>query len=179
MILKNYYKAISAFMEGGGSSTANKLKNYNGDLIKPSSLYEVLTYMTPTIGTGGYYASLSRMSKSIGDTYLGIIIGTGDTPVTPDDHKLSGSMITAYAGSVASTCSADENGTTLTALCTITNSGSSAFTIREVGLLGKDKNTSSTSSTILVERTVLDVPLTIEPGSVGQLTYTIKLNYPT
>ena len=25
---------------------------------------------------------------------------------------------------------------------------------------------------------IVDAPLTIEPGSVGQLTYTIKLNYP-
>lgn len=179
MLLKNYYKAVSSFMEGSGSSTANKLKNYGGDLIKPASYYETVTYMTPTLGTGTYYASLSRMSKSIADANLGIIIGTGDTPVTLDDHRLSGNMITAFAGSVVSSFTADENGATLTALCTITNSGSESITIREVGLLGKDKGTSSTSSTFLVERTVLDVPLTIEPGNVGQLTYTIKLNYPT
>lgn len=179
MLLKNYYNAVSAFMEAGGSSTANKVKNYNGDLIKPSTYTEAIVYMTPTINSGSYYASLSRMAKSIGDTNLGIIIGTGDTPVTPDDYKLSGSMITAFAGSVASSCAVDENGTTLTALCTITNSSSQSITIREVGLLGKEKSSPSTSSTILVERTVLDAPLTIDPGGVGQLTYTIKLNYPT
>ena len=32
---------------------------------------------------------------------------------------------------------------------------------------------------IWVERTVLETPVTIPAGGVGQVTYTIRMNYPT
>lgn len=179
MLLKNYYMAISACMEGGGSSTENKVTSYSGGKVKISNFTDGVRYLTPTKSDYAYFASITRMSTAIGNSYPGIIIGTGDTAPTIDDYCLSGDLISTFASSVTTSFAADENGSTLTALCTITNSGSKSFTIREVGLYGKANGSSVATDACLIERTVLDAPLTIEPGGVGQLTYTIKLNYPT
>lgn len=176
MLLRNYYKAVS-FCMGGNAATDINLVNYSGGNTKPTTYVDGVKYLTPTKNVDSFYASLSRMSTTTGDSYPGIIIGTGNTPPTLDDYWLDGDMITSFASSVVTTFESDDNSSAVTALCTITNSGSKAFTIREVGLYGKPRGSVS-SEPVLVERTVLDVPLTIEPGSVGQLTYTIKLNYP-
>ena len=77
------------------------------------------------------------------------------------------------------TVTPDESGLTITALYTITNTGSSAFTIGELGLIAATYTNVSTNSKCLVERTVLDTPVTIPAGGIGQVEYTITFNYPT
>ena len=179
MFLKNYYKAVAISLEGGGSATENKLTKYGGSATKPSNFVDAINRLTPTMCDYSYFASITRMATTISTSYPGIIIGTGDTPPTLDDYCLSGDLITSFTSSVVPTYECNDSGATLTALCTITNSGSKAFTIREVGVFGKAGSSSSASDACLVERTVLDAPLTIDPSGVGQLTYTIKFNYPT
>lgn len=179
MLLRNYYKAVSACMEGTGTSTKVAYISYNGDEVYSGFYKNGVNCLTPTKTGDSYTASMSRIATTPATSLSGIILGTGDTPPTVDDHRLAGDIITTIASSVAVSFEMEEGGTILTSLCTITNSGSDPITIREVGLFGKGKSSNYDSDAVLVERTVLDSPLTIEPGSVGQLTYTIKLNYPT
>ena len=60
------------------------------------------------------------------------------------------------------------------AVLTITNNNATDITIGEVGIVYQGSNTAA-----LLERTVLDSPITIPAGGVSQITYTIRMNYPT
>lgn len=179
MLLKNYYKAVSACMEGTGASSKVAYMSYYGEEVYSGFYKNGVNYLTPTKTGDSYTASMSRIAITEATSLSGILLGTGDTPPTLDDNCLAGDIITTIATSVAVSFEMEEDGVSLTSLCTITNSSSESITIREVGLFGKAKASNYGSDAVLVERTVLDAPLTIEPGSVGQLTYIIKLNYPT
>lgn len=98
-----------------------------------------------------------------------------------DDYKLSGNLITAIT--TTTTVSWDEDDITgtgsLKAEYTITNTGSSAITIREIGLIAAaGANNSYDTNKCLLERTVLDEPLTIPKGGTGRVTYVVECTIP-
>ena len=115
----------------------------------------------------------------------GVCFGNGTAPESYNDYTMSGELMTSYTESQTITGSEDELGCTKTALYTITNSGSEPFTISEVGLIGyvyvrsADYSSRYIYDNILLERTLLDVPITIEAGGVGQVTYTLRYEWPT
>lgn len=98
----------------------------------------------------------------------GVILGTGDVPVDISDYQLSGSVISGYTYSYIQSRGIDEKyGAFARTKYTITNNNESAFTIREIGLVNSNPY-------CLIERQLLEVPLTIEGyGGVGQIEYTI------
>ena len=179
MLTNNYYKALAMFLSAGAVLPA--VKNYSGsdktisksypadevqfgaNAVKQSYVPNMANLVTSTAGTGG------------------AIIGTGTTPPTVDDYCLSGDIISGFVYSVAHTATNDSGGVTFKSIFTITNTGSEAFTIGEVGLIGACAGGTSTTASYkaLFDRTVLDEPITIEAGGIGKLTYTIRLPYPT
>lgn len=103
----------------------------------------------------------------------GVLFGDGDTPPTFNDVALSGNILnTKLTGSVIRTYEHGDNGSSYTFVYTLTNTSSESITIKEVAA-----HEGFTSSA--VERTLLEAPITIAPGGVGQVTYTIRFNYPT
>lgn len=177
MYLKNYFKALAAYtcnyatgvtyinVNGVGKTISAKYPNLhwhetasNNDFINVSTLV-----------TNDY---LTTSAKG------GTILGTGTTPPTLDDYQLSGNQITTFTYSVNTTKTADDNGIEMSFTFTITNTGSESFTIGEVAVFGKPGGKNAEHNALL-ERTVLDTPVTISAGGVGQVTYTIRLNYPT
>lgn len=117
-------------------------------------------------------------------TGSGIVFGNGTKEVSFDDYALSGDIFTTFTATSAYTFSNDADGLTVTTTVTLTNTGESDFTVAEVGLYGWQTayagNSSATSvCRFMVERTVLDTPVTIPAGGIGQVTYTIRMNYPT
>lgn len=120
-----------------------------------------------------------NLSKSGGS---GVRIGNGTTPATPNDYKLE-SQITSgfsYYNQSGASLSADEDGVSMFATYAITNTSAEPLVISEIGVFASvcQSNTSATTSALL-ERTVLETPITISPGEAKTLTYTIRLNYPT
>lgn len=174
MLLKNYYRALTAFINGtwgdipyinvNGATQTNHPGN--GDALRFG--YKTQTYYVPSM----YY-----MATQYGN-YAGVIIGTGTTPPTVDDYALSGDMITTYSHSATVTRTDDANGSTFTGVYTITNTGESEFAIGEIALMAGMGNGLDKSHKALIERTVLEHPITIAPGGIGQVTYTIRMNYP-
>lgn len=169
MFLKNYYKAVAALMAG----TTTTLKKVSG--VEASFL--------GTSGSSGAYSWLqmySRIQKVTLNGSInaeGIFFGTGTTAPTLDDYTLSGELaVTSSNGSAASKVSGveDDTGWTISAVYTITNTSDADITIGEIGLVA-----SCNGVYPMIERTVLDSPVTIPPGGVGQVTYTIRMNYPT
>lgn len=112
----------------------------------------------------------------------GVIFGTGTTPATPDDYNLESIITDGFScaqGDVSITRNADCMGVVVTH--GITNTGSEPLSISEVGTLGKVFKGTSTSNmaVVLLDHTVLEEPIVINPGDSKQVTYTIRMNYPT
>lgn len=181
MFTKNWYYGLRSTMSAADkplTSELTGLKNLAGTL--PGNISSISSW-AEGIGSSSSVASnpsiyfLQTVTTSNG----GAIIGTGTTPATIDDYKLAGDMITTFTYSKSVTITHDDDKTTITALYTITNTGAAAFTIGEIGLIAACYSSSNTSAyRCLVERTVLDSPVTIEAGGVGQVTYTIEINMP-
>lgn len=159
MILKNYYLALGSwhtYTAQTGINVAGTSKTISG-----ATSYQAIR--------------MDQYMKSVQTSYAaGVILGDGDLPVTLDDYKLSGSVITGITASVAFSPSLEETGATASGLLTITNGNADSVTIKEIGICASISNT-----ILMVERTVLDSPVTIPAGGVGQITYTIRMNYPT
>ena len=110
----------------------------------------------------------------------GVLFGTGDTPASLDDYKLAGDIIQNIAASISKTYSYSEAQPSLKAVYTITNNNAAAITIKEVALnVRYTYNSNGSVSGCVIDRTVLDTPVTIPAGGVGQVEYTITLNLPT
>ena len=175
MFTKNWYKATASAMFY--MREEETYKTMSGGIMKISGNASHIQLAYPASGSQNPF--LGNMSGNW-EASAGVILGTGITPPTVDDYTMSGNPITNFTYSYALAKDTDDNGATITALYTITNTGSSAFTIGEIGLTASLGGSYSTMIyKALLERTVLDSPLTIEPGGVGQLTYVIRMDYPT
>ena len=175
MFTKNWYKLVAVCMAGTtGLDTYKSIDGKSRDICSQPSLIRY-----GYNADGNSVPCIRYMRKSYAES-AGVVLGTGSTAPTLDDYALSGNLVSTYTYSATLKNEKDENGLTTTAMYTITNTGNSAITIGEIGLIADlTTNSSSESYKGLLERTVLDTPLTIEPGGVGQLTYTIRFNYPT
>ena len=117
----------------------------------------------------------------------GVVFGDGVTPPTIDDLSISGNRVTGLTASNTSISVSDkyeEDYWERTCIYSITNTTASAMTIKEAAIAFTfygEKNryyADYVNCPYIVDRTVLDTPVTIEPGGIGQMTYTIRMNYP-
>lgn len=163
-----YYAKTSAFATDYGGAAQEILEGSGHLMLQIGAASS--SNATPAINV------LQKKTSSGG----GVILGTGNTPPTYDDYKLSGDIISTFDYTVATTKTTTENGVQLSATYSITNTGTEAFTISEIGLIASTyPGSTGASYKLLLERTVLDSPVTIEPGAVGQVTYTINVNMPS
>lgn len=178
MFTKNWYRALGQYLSYGHAGS--KVVGYDSSewalAIPSSSFFQIAASSVDNI----YCPSMYIMRTTI-DHYSagGVIIGDGDTAPTVNDYKLSGNLISTFTYSAAVTAEDTDDGVIITGLYTITNSGTETITIKEIGLVATPTNNSGLRYRLLIERTVLETPITIEPGGVGQVTYTIRMNYPT
>lgn len=178
MFLRNWDKVL-AFTMGGESLAINYFyKTYEGKDMNLGNTPNAIQ-----IGKNNDSASsanLHRVRTSYSG-YGGVMFGTGTTPPTKDDYKLSGALLTNFSYSAGVSYEYDDTGTTIRAIYTITNIGSDDMTIGEIGLMCNmyDSSNQTDIRKGFIERTVLDTPVTIPADGVGQVTYTIRINYPT
>ena len=107
------------------------------------------------------------------------VFGDGDVAPTINDYYLSGNLIT---GIVSSTTTVRKpNG--VEKRFTVTNNNSNEITIKEICYFNSASWNSdlgsSSGSVLLLDRTVLNEPVTIPAGGIGQVVYTITFTYPT
>lgn len=182
MFLRNWDKAVACAL--GGSTYYSdkddvKFKTYEGKETSISTGSKNVVYL----GDNADKASIPSLYK-VQTSYVsggGVMFGTGTTPPTKDDYCLSGTLLKNFSCSVGVTRNSDDAGTTYKAIYTITNTGSNDMTIGEIGLMCNMYDESNTTDIRkgFIERTVLDAPVTIPAGGIGQVTYTIRINYPT
>lgn len=175
MITKNYYRLLAHLYSGANGIMA---KNYLGNNINVNSSDARFLGWASTQDSN-WNASMKHIRTSINGK-LGVLLGDGDTPPTPDDYKLAGNIITGFTYTSALNSTVNGTVVTLKAIYTITNTSDTETTIKEIGLLGAATNTpNENTSKILLDRTVLDTPVTIPAGGIGRVDYTITFNLPT
>lgn len=146
--------------------------------------------MMGNIANGSYMSpSSGRYSDLSGKFPYGVVFGDGTVAPSTDDYCLSGNAITGLVkGTNVTIASRLERGDAYeeqTCVYTISNTSAKAITIGEIALAGAYYTGTGTNSAasyrtmpFIIERTVLDSPITIEAGGIGQVTYTIRMNYP-
>lgn len=104
-----------------------------------------------------------------------IIVGSDNTAETGESYKL-GKIIT-YGVNVALTRSVQDNtdgSCSSIVVANVTNTSSDPITIGEIGL--RKGVFFPSSENVVFDRTPLGTPLTIQPGEVGRIVYTITMS---
>lgn len=172
-ISKNGYDLVNEYASICDLVTADGKKNLSTSISSVQfNFYPLDSYFTnavtnllPDNGTRGF---------AFGD-------GTGSPSF--GDYTLFGNCVSGYSFSKTMEYKYDGVSSSIEVVFTITNNNSESITISEIGLFDFEQHKAGTSSwkhlLYMIEHTVLDSPITIGPGSVGQVVYTLKLNHPT
>ena len=199
MFLNNFYKLISSVWEScqyGQNKvdivdTSGVTRNISGITYVDSSdrismLAPFMFNISQTSRTGSLLTISNNTTQYYNNTSTGsdadcngVIIGDGDDPVTPADYALSGNQIVTFTAtsSLAVTHNDTTGKTFAVATYNITNTGTDPFTIREIGAsFASNVQNPTVYFRVLYERTVLETPITIEPGSTGVLIYRVELS---
>lgn len=171
MFTKNYALAQMCKMLPNQTSTGLYCMLYNGSNT---------TLWANTLGSTDITGSLNNpFTSGSAPNTSGVVFGDGTVAPQYTDYKLSGNIIGGISTlkNVTSTC--EDGKTKWVANYTITNNNSTDITISEIGLIVTLGTAKSSGGATLAERTLLDSPVTIPAGGVGQITYTIEYNYPT
>ena len=164
MLTKNFYSYMRAAFSAAGKFIS---------FVKTDGTTTNLRY-------SNNFAPFAVMNKwSVNNNGFGVSFGTGTTPATMSDYSiesdLGGTQISvSYPDSVS--YSRDNTFDMYSVGFGITNKTSDAITISEVGLI-IGTTSGSSEYAVLVDRTVLDAPVTIPPHETKHIAYTIRFNY--
>ena len=207
MFTRNYWMAFAANMANqlsdvtGEETTTGKPKliSVSGEVGADAynGTYKYKGTQTAFVNSGLYRllqeVKSVDVSKNTVDTtdsnYCGpygcLIFGSGNTIATIDDYKLAGDVIDGFTYSYVKNFTYAEDGSSsaVSYTYTITNNNDADITIGEIGLFVESRWKVESASKYthyyyMIERTALETPITIAPGSVGQVEYTIRMNYP-
>ena len=172
MLTDNGKKLIASLLTAGGITIAR---------VPVKSTGNQTVYAGPTINGSGWPQNGSTISFSTTGMSIGVVIGSGNTPVQSSDYKLDAPLASDYSGSVSKINGDTESSLSLKLAVVIQNSGSSALTVREIGLIQSARTATTqggsltTNTNVLIERTVLSTPVTIAAGESETIDYTITV----
>lgn len=175
MFTNNYYKALATQLTGGAGLTFTYHDGTSKDLVVSTNS----THFNYFVKGGMGFGSLSNVKTSQINNESAVIFGNGTAKPTLDDYKLAGNIISGISTTATKNTEKVDGGAVITMLYNITNTSSSDITISEIGYFGTVNTATTTTFVALLDRTVLDTPVTIPVGGIGQVTYTIRMNYPT
>jgi hypothetical protein len=129
-----------------------------------------------------YYKAPFSLSAST------ICLGTGNTPVTYEDFKLSGNAISITLSAKSSTTlfNQDTKKYQRVVVCTCSNLTGQDVTISEWGIFRQNSSSGSSviaysnsaSNCVLLYREVLETPITIKAGTTSTLTFKVDIPMP-
>ena len=160
MLTKNFYALMRTAL-GKTSSTVTRIENTTG---------------TASFGNNNWYGILCDMNKYEDGGYQYVRFGSGTTPATVNDYKLESQIDSGITVANPSKVTTEQTDSYILWTVTFGVSASVETTISEIGLISKAYTPSGVANT-LVDRTVLDTPITIPAGQSKQITYTIRFNY--
>ena len=165
MLTKNFYKLLLSNMFARGETI---------EITKPNGTVTTTTNSNYLL-SGLSYVSCCEFATGVYGTFF----GTGRTPPTMDDYKLESPITdgTLHSQSVTPLRGFEQDHARLYATHEVHNSGSNDVTITEVGVFGLGASISDNA--FLLDRTVLDTPITIPAGGSKSITVAIQFNYPS
>lgn len=179
MLTHNYYRALamaSASYTNSGSittyavNTGLKVTDTAGDT---KSLYTYRSnndFMYLALGRAALLTSISGTN--------GFVLGNGTTPPTLEDYGLSGTVIsTVSCLSYTYSFDSDDSGITAINRYIVENTGTEDIIVSEIAWFSFVYTESSSGSTVMIDRTLLDSPVTIAPGNTAQIEYKIRFPY--
>ena len=166
MLTKNFYSYIRSYFSGN-------------DTYATFTSTEGTIQTVPASASYPPFKVMNAWSKST--TTTGVSFGTGTTLASVSDYalesRLTDSQINVSTPSAVS-FSRDDAYDEYSVTFGVTNKTANDITISEIGLTAMPYFPSSGGNVYtLVDRTVLDTPVTISAGQSKQITYTIRFNY--
>lgn len=171
MITNNFKTLMNAMLYTGNQrSYGPEVKNTSGNI---RHFYYPYSYSWPIQGPS---------NVSFSNTSSGIRVGSGSTPASVNDYELESMITSGISGSVSFDSSRQIDGSgnyQSVYLVSITNTGSVDVVVSEIGYAinayGATNNGGSRQEIkILIDRTLLNTPVTIAPGESAVITYTMK-----
>lgn len=175
MLTKNFYVLLAVGCTYESERKSVPLTGWNGADNKYYNWYN----SGPQIHIKSAMQTVATSAPRDTVAFTQVMFGTGDTPPTINDYNLSGDFIAGLVATQVTTNLINSDSLSISALYTLINSNAEAVTIKEVGLGQSFFYYNSGQNSCLLDRTVLDTPVTIPAGGVGQVEYTITFNLPT
>ena len=164
MLTKNFYSYMKVALEKT-SYTFTMTDGTTKDLHLSNS------YSNPPFGV---------MHKwSVNNNRYGVSFGTGTTPATVSDYDLQNTLGNTQIRVTVPSAVSYSRGDTFDEYSVsfgVTNITDGTITISEVGLFSCASD-SAYSYPFIVDRTLLDVPVTIPANQTKHIAYTIRFNY--
>lgn len=182
MFTKNFNAALARSAFTSSILTSNEaygFTNISGNDFGGKSFYNSTSYPTTSL-----YTMLNSVKSSIGQQALsggsvtGVIFSDLADEPTIEDYAV-GNYLTTLSESHSIAGTYDSDGMRVTATYTVTNTGSADFTVNSVCLIAGGSFQGSYYYTFLMNRILLDEPVTIPAGGIGVITVTIRHDYPT
>ena len=164
MLIKNFYSYMRAAFSAAGKEIP---------FVKTDGTTANLRYSNS-------YAPFAVMNKwSVNNNGFGVSFGTGTTPATMSDYSIESCLNSTKINVSTPSAVSYSRGDTFDEYSVsfgVTNITAEAITISEVGLtVGVTSGTPEYM--VLVDRTVLDAPVTIPAHETKHIAYTIRFNY--
>lgn len=163
MLTKNFYALMRVGL-GKTNSTITDTTNNKVVSILPNAIRDWY----------GVFYEMNKYNNASAQQY--VLFGNGTTPATVNDYKLESEITTGISVAYPSSATTEQTDNYILWTVTFGVKASVETTISEIGLFSK-AYTANESVTSLVDRTVLDAPITIPAGQSKQITYTIRFNY--
>lgn len=169
MVTKNFLNALAMALQSGSNIGNLPVKNTTG-LVK---------YLT---GNSPFYTSPTKAVTTNADA-AGISVGAGNTAATEEDFQLAEPLTSGINLTLTETVyGADEPGYPYVQYkVTVTNTGSDPIAVKEIcykQTLNAAKYpgyaTDAGNHICMLDRTVLDTPVTIAAGDAGIITYKLR-----
>lgn len=169
MLTNNFYHLMRSYLSGNQLTAGPRtISNTEGRFsYTDSNAYYAFR--------GFYNDTKNVITTAAYNANHGMAFGTGTVPPTLEDYWLSGDVITTLQIVACVITSDINNAVQMKNEVTVKNtSNTETVVINEMGIIGKFYYGSS-GVACLVDRTVLDAPLTLAPGEQGVITYTFNL----
>lgn len=175
MVTRNYESVLAAMLTGC---------SVNYGHLPITNVAGSTRFMSGSICTSNDFPYSIKATPTTNWAASGISIGSGDRTPTKDDYVLQSTITSGVSLTLTGTkAGCDAPGVPYVEYrITVTNTGSSAVTIREVGYKQDIRcvdfpGSSSTpvSTVCLIDRTVLETPVTIQAGDAGVICYRLQM----
>lgn len=169
MVTRNFLNLLAMLLQGGSNVGGLPARDVTGNVCYLSGTYS-FPYNTSTSVTTNANAN-------------GISVGTGNAAATEDDYQLARPLTSGISLSLSEKLfGVDSPGFPYVQYkVTVTNNGSESVTVKEIGYkqsCGMTKypgsSAAGTTKVFLLDRTVLDVPVTVAAGDAGIITYKLR-----